>query len=258
MKYTAAAIYALTGAALLSSSALAADLYTAPPVYEPAAATPTANYFKGFYFGAHAGWGWAKADASYVDSYAFGYDTSTECGDYYPFGCAVDLDPDGGFIGGQVGYNFVFNNGLMLGVEGDYSFASLNDNGSETFGPWGPLDYEISDVDLEVDQMATVMVRAGWVMGRWMPFIAGGWGWAHAERDVTSSFPAQFTSSDSAWHDGWVVGAGTEFAINEHWTLKGEYRYFDGSNEVYSVGFAGGTQYDLDIHTVRFGINYNF
>jgi outer membrane immunogenic protein len=102
------------------------------------------------------------------------------------------------------------------------------------------------------------MGRLGFVMGRFMPFIAGGWGWAHAERKVNSSFPAQFSASDSNWHDGWVAGAGAEFAINEHWTLKGEYRYFDGGKEVYGVGFAGGTEYNLDIHTVRFGINYGF
>lgn len=259
MRFAAVTISALTGAALLSSSVLAADLYTAP-VFEPVV-TPAEShdYFSGGYIGLHGGWGWADAPASYVDSFAFGQPTS-ECGVGEPFGCAISLDPDGAFVGGQVGWNFVFGSGLMIGIEGDYSFASLNDNDNGLFGPafGGAVGDEQSHVDIEVDQMATVMARLGFVMGRWMPFVTGGWGWAHGDRNVNSSFPPQFSSSDSNWHDGWTVGGGVEYAINEHWTLKGEYRYFDGSSEVYGVGFAGGTEYDLDIQTVRFGINLGF
>ena len=147
----------------------------------------------------------------------------------------------------------------MLGIEGDYSFASLNDSGNGLFGPsFGGIGDEQSHVDLEIDQMATVMARFGYVMDRWMPFATVGWGWAHGKREVNSSFPDQFSASASNWHDGWTLGAGAEFALDDHWTLKGEYRYFDGGDEVYGVGFAGGTKYDLQIHTVRFGINYGF
>jgi outer membrane immunogenic protein len=55
-----------------------------------------------------------------------------------------------------------------------------------------------------------------------------------------------------------VLGGGVEYAINHNWTLKGEYRYFDGGSENYSVGFGDGTNVDLSIQTVRFGVNYNF
>jgi outer membrane immunogenic protein len=237
--------------ALASSAAFAADAVVDYVPEEPVVAV---KYFDGFYIGAHGGWGWADAPANYVNAEALGQPTS-ECGLGEPFGCAISLDPEGGFIGVQAGWNFVFDNGFMVGVEGDYSYASLNDSGNGLFTFGG---VQQSHVDIEIDQMATIMARVGFVMDRWMPFATVGWGWAHGERDVNSSFPAGFTANAENWHDGWILGAGAEFAIDEHWTLKGEYRYFDGSEEVYGVGFAGGTEYDLDIHTVRFGINYGF
>jgi len=252
MRYIAA-IGALAGATLLGSSAFAADLYTPAPVYEPVAAAPAANYFAGPYIGLHGGWGWGDADGSYAND--------PELNSVCPvpsfggtIGCAADLSPDGAFVGGQLGWNFVFGGGLMLGIEGDYSFANLSD-----FGDGGTGIYA-THTDIEVDQMATVLARVGWVWGRWMPYLAGGWGWAHAERSVYNSFLPGNGGSDSQWHDGWVAAGGVEFAINEHWTLKGEYRYFDGGSQNYTVPTipGAGTDVDLTIQTVRFGVNYNF
>ena len=247
MRYIGA-IGALAGAALLGSSAFAADLYVEPaPVYEPAAA-PAANYFEGPYIGLHGGWGWGKTDAEYSDP-----EFCPEFTMVGTFPCPADLDPDGAFVGGQLGWNFVFGGGFMIGIEGDYSFASLNDSQEVGTGIFA------TDVDMEVDQMATILGRIGFVWGRWMPFLTGGWGWAHAERSTYNVLLGGFGEgdfSDSNWHDGWVAGAGLGFAINDHWTLKGEYRYFDGGSETYENVIP--VDVDLKIHTVRFGVNYNF
>lgn len=251
MRYIAA-IGALAGATLLGSSAFAADLYTPAPVYEPVAAAPAANYFEGPYIGLHGGWGWGDADASYADGPVPG--CTNEVGPFPNIpGCAVSVSPDGAFVGGQLGWNFVFGSGLMLGIEGDYSFANLSDKGEAGGGIFA------THADFEVDQMATVLARVGWVMGRWMPFIAGGWGWAHADRTIYNDFIGGSFSADQ-WHDGWALGGGVEYAINDHWTLKGEYRYFDGGSQNYSVPTlpGAGTDVDLTIQTVRFGVNYNF
>ncbi|MEQ1942769.1 outer membrane beta-barrel protein [Mesorhizobium sp. VNQ89] len=229
-----------------SGTSFAADAVVDYVPVEPVVAV---KYFDGFYIGAHGGWGWADAPANYVNPPA------SACGPSGSYGCAISLDPEGGFVGVQAGWNYVFDNGFMLGVEGDYSYASLNDSGNGLFTFGGTQQ---SHVDIDIDQMATIMGRVGFVMDRWMPFATVGWGWVHGERNVNSSFPAGFSASAENWHDGWVLGGGVEYALDEHWTLKGEYRYFDGGDEVYGVGFAGGTNYDLDISTVRFGINYGF
>jgi len=247
MRYIAA-LGALAGTALLSTTALAADLYEPAPVYEPVVA-PVLNYFEGGYIGLHGGWGWGESDASYVED----IDCPSPGGFLGTFPCPASLDPDGAFVGVQIGWNFVFGGGFMLGIEGDYSAASLTDTQEVGTGIFA------TEVNMEVDQMATILARAGWVWGRWMPYIAGGWGWAHADRSTYNVLAAGFGGgnfSDSQWHEGWVAAIGSEFAINEHWTLKGEYRYFDGGSQTYNNIIP--VDVDLTIQTVRFGVNYNF
>lgn len=238
----------LLGASMLvlSGASQAADVV---------AAEPAGVDWSGFYVGLHGGWGWADADAEYGNDHYNKY-----CGETRDaksliigqLGCAVDLKPDGGFVGAQAGYNHVFDNGLMLGVEGDYALASLNDSGEAGTGIFN------THVDLEIDQLASVRGRLGVAVGQWLPFVTAGWGWAHADRETFNSFIG--TSSDSNWHDGWTLGAGAEYAINDTWSLKAEYRYYALGKETYGVNAIGGkgTDVDLDLHTVQVGVNIHF
>ena len=224
--------------------AQAADSYVPPPD-EVIVVAPAVNW-TGAYLGLHGGWGWADGTAAYADPFP--------CGPPGPVGCAISLDPEGAFVGGQIGYNYVFDNGFMIGIEGDYSFTNLTDAGDAGAGAFA------THVDLEVDEMATIQARLGYAMGEWLPFVTVGWGFAHAERTIFNPVLPGGGGSDSNWHDGWSVGGGVEYAINEHWSAKGEYRYMDLGDENYQVPTlgGGGTDVGLDIHTVRFGINYRF
>jgi len=230
--------------ALTSTAALAAD--PAVEIVE-AQVTPEWNW-AGAYIGLHGGYAWSNADSAYNNDLF-----NNICGFNAFFGCAVDVDPDGAFGGVQAGYNYVFDNGLLLGIEGDWSFASLKD-GAEGVFQGGDTS---TRVDLEIDQLATIQARFGYAMGQWLPFATLGWGWAHTER---TAFNEDFgvNTSDERWHDGWTIGAGLEYAIDDHWSVKGEYRYFDAGDENYSLGFANGTNVDLQIHSIRFGVNYGF
>ena len=235
----------ISTAAMLAvvSNVYAADPYVPPP--EEVIVAPTFTW-TGPYLGLHGGWAWGDGSAEYANP--------VPCGGGGPVGCAISLDPSGGFVGGQIGYNYVFDNGFLLGIEGDYSFANLTDSGDAGLFPFA------SHVDLEVDQMATIQARLGYAMGQWLPFATVGWGFAHAERSVYNPAIPGNGGSDSNWHNGWTVGAGAEYAINEHWSAKGEYRYMDLGDENYQVPTLGpgGTDVELNIHTVRFGINYRF
>ena len=237
----------LLGASMLAmcGASQAADVVAAEPGVD----------WSGFYMGLHGGWGWADAEAEYGNDYY-----NEHCGEAQEarliligqLGCAVDLKPEGGFVGAQAGFNHAFDNGLLLGLEGDYALASLNDDGEAGTGIFN------THVDLEIDQLASVRGRLGMAMGQWLPFVTAGWGWAHADRSTFNSFIG--TSSDSNWHDGWTVGAGAEYAINDRWSLKAEYRYYDLGEETYGVNAIGGegTDVDLDLHTVQVGVNIHF
>jgi opacity protein-like surface antigen len=231
------------GASMLvfSSTALAADVVSP----EPAGVD-----WSGFYTGLHGGWGWADAESEYGND-NFNEGNVPGCG-FGLWGCAVDLEPDGGFAGAQAGFNFVFDNGLMLGVEGDYALASFSDEGEAGTGIFN------THVDLEIDQIASARARLGMAMGQWLPFVTAGWGWAQADRSTFNSFIG--TSSDSNWHDGWTAGLGAEYAIDDMWSVKAEYRYYSLGEETYGVAAIGGegTDVDLDIHTVQVGVNIHW
>lgn len=219
------------------------------------AVEPAAVDWSGFYTGIHGGWGWADADAEYGNDYYNEHCGESEHAKLFiigTLGCAVGLKPEGGFVGAQAGFNFVFDNGLMLGLEGDYSLASLNDDGEAGTGIFN------THVDLEIDQIASARARLGMAMGQWLPFVTAGWGWAQADRSTFNSFIG--TSSDSNWHDGWTVGLGAEYAIDDRWSVKAEYRYYDLGEETYGVNAIGGegTDVDLELHTVLVGINIHW
>lgn len=234
-------------AALVATAASAADAVVEP--VEIVEVAPEWNW-SGVYIGVHGGYGWAQGDSAYNNPPPF------DCGPTSFYGCAVDLDPEGAFGGVQAGYNYQFSNGVVLGVEGDWSFASMNDDGIGAFDPPGPPSY--THVDLKIDQMATIQARLGYAMGRWMPFATLGWGWAHVEREAFNPTFLNPPTSEEQWHDGWTIGAGAEYMIDQNWSVKGEYRYFDAGDKDYSLGFAGGTNVDLEIHTLRVGLNYGF
>ncbi|MBX3584207.1 MAG: porin family protein, partial [Rhizobiaceae bacterium] len=214
-------------------------------------AAPQWNW-SGAYIGLHGGYGFSSGDSNYNDP------PTGPCGPggFISYGCAVDLDPDGAFGGVQAGYNYVFDNGVMLGIEGDYSWASMTDDGLGAFTWFGDPSY--THVDMKIDQMATIQARLGYAMGRWLPFATLGWGWAHVERSAYNPDTLPTPTNDERWHDGWTAGVGAEYAIDDNWSLKGEYRYFDAGDEDYSLGFADGTNVDLQIHTLRVGVNYRF
>src|SRR4051812_40813964 len=97
-------------AALFVAPAFAADVprVVVPP---PVVALPRApvNLFAGPYIGLHGGWGWSDATSAYV-----GPTPPGPCGPAGTYGCPVDVDPQGAFVGGQAGWNFVTGGGLMI------------------------------------------------------------------------------------------------------------------------------------------------
>ena len=157
--------------------------------------------------------------------------------------------------GAQAGFNFVFDNGLMLGVEGDYAFAvaSMTTEASRN------RLLQSHHVDLEIDQ-AGVGQRPGWAWQWGNGFHSSRLAGAGPRPTVQPSIHSVGTSSDSNWHDGWTAGLGAEYAIDERWSVKAEYRYYDLGKENYGVAALGGegTDVDLDLHTVLVGINLHW
>jgi opacity protein-like surface antigen len=219
--------------------ASAADLGTPATSNVAAAPAPATPYFDwaGPYIGLSGGYAWGDADASFPGSNVLSPN---------------DHSPDGGFVGGQAGWNFVFNNGLMLGVEGDIAAAKLHDQAS------GDSPFGLTTTDVDVNALGSIKGRVGWEMGQWLPYLTAGWGWANVDRDYANGVLG--TASDSSWQNGWTAGFGAEYALNQHWSLKAEYQYYDLGKSNFDVPAPAdeGVDADLKIHTLKFGVNLGF
>jgi outer membrane immunogenic protein len=236
MKQTAASILILVG---LGGAAEAADLSAPAPYEAPAAPAFT---WTGFYVGGHAGYGWGDFGSEPTDAYGAN-------------------QPDGFFGGVQAGYNFQFDNRLVVGIEADASFGSLKDNGSFAMGEPQEGLFEL-DYATKIDTFGTVRGRVGYAFDRVLPYATAGLGWARTELDFSNDVTMggmpviSSAASDKQTFTGWTVGAGLEYAITDNITAKAEYLYTDLGSKDFDLGTP--VSADLTLQTVKFGLNYKF
>ena len=249
----------------------------------------------GFYIGLNAGGAWGRSDIS----------TSADCSPAPGTGYICDSAGTGAanaaalvasgtgridssaFTGGiEAGFNYQMGS-VVLGIETDFDAFGLGGtrqaNGIFPVagpvappGPPAPLPagtaYAIA-TSVDTDWLWTFRGRVGLlVQPNLLVFATGG----VAVTNLSVSFNYSDTNgvtgggSASATKTGWVLGGGLEWAINNHWSVKGEYLYLDfGSvtaNGTVGVpaGFKGAqsstinTTADLTAHIARVGINYKF
>jgi len=220
---------------------VAADLRvrSAPPL-----TTPVSVYnWTGFYVGIEGGYGWGEARQT--DPLLF------NSGGYLV---------RGGLVGGTVGYNWQFNQ-LVVGLEGDYSFADIR---GSTRGFCGGV---IPRCSSNLESLGTFRGRIGWAGLLWwnslMPYVTGGlaWGPLHgSEGDVLANGAV---GSGTTTRAGWTLGAGIEAMLAPNWTAKLEYLYVDlGRGGVFNDLLPGGAvvteSIDFRASIFRAGLNYKF
>src|SRR5262245_30505829 len=144
----------------------------------------------------------------------------------------IDTDGDSGFIGGgQVGYNYQVGR-WVFGAEWQMSATSIRDSAN-----FGPIHAEAS-----LDWISTLAGRVGYALdNRWLVYGKLGGAWAHASGSVTFG-PFGASASDTV--NGWMLGVGTEYALQGNWSAKLEYNRLE---------FDPGT-----INVVKAGVNYRF
>jgi outer membrane immunogenic protein len=237
----------LAAAAMAASVAMAsigsahADGYGPPPVaYERPYMW---NSWTGFYVGANTGYAWSPN----TDQLALAGDDPT------------GLSPAGGFLGGQIGYNWQFGR-LLVGAEADMQTADISDH---------LRDFNFDDrFHSRLDWFGTVRGRVGYAFDRTLLYATGGfaYGGVHnvAGGPILLGAPYRFDSTAT----GYVLGAGLEYKFGPAWSIKGEYQYINlGTNDPtnaagarYSNIGGGGfaTVRDDEYHTFRLGLNYRF
>ena len=172
----------------------------------------------GFYVGGNAGYGWGRANATYVAPGGPNGWPPNDQGTISANGSA-NLDPTG-FVGGaQIGYNWQFASTWVLGVETDFQAFKLSDSFDHTFPTaTGELSPQITHTKVSADWLFTLRGRLGYVSDRLLIYGTGGLAVAKVNFQQTNSFPSSFAGdpalaptdyfSASNTKTGWTVGGG--------------------------------------------------
>ena len=121
-----------------------------------------------------------------------------------------------------------------------------------------------SPATLRSTTLASLTGRLGYSWERTLFYVKGGLAFGDVTAQMTFNTPAVLvfpTTSTSKTLTGWIVGAGAEFALSEHWSAKGEWMYFDLGSETYVVNMLRATgviDADTTAELVRVGVNYHF
>lgn len=237
-----------------------------------AANAALADDFKGFYVGGFVGG---------ISSRSTAHTTTVDTGSYFASSSVTAINAAGTQSlnsnafngGGEAGYNFQSGD-FVFGVEGEFGTMHIDKrvNTSMPYPCCAGTGFTISQ-SIYTDFLSTVRARVGYVHGRAMYYVTGGFATTNLNPYVgffTDSFAgASETGAVNQWMKGWTVGGGVELRANKHWSVKGEYLYADfGDAGVTSTNLtAGGFFYpdtpfthttNLRAHIYRAGFNYRF
>ena len=216
----------------LVGSAVAADM----PIKAPPAPV---NTWTGFYLGVDVG-----------GVHGFGTaDSFTQTGDPNNPGCVGGcFDPvvfhenQWGITGGAYGgYNWQLDPNFVVGLEADFSKASLSNGPSQLFLTFRGLPVPPCDpatfgschgllMGENLSWVATARARLGYTIGSMMAYVTGGGAMASEELSgvVAAANFRSFSIATSANYvsPGWVAGGGLEFLVTANWLLRLEYLHY--------------------------------
>ena len=196
--------------------------------------------WSGWYLGAHAG-----------------YDPEMVSGDYLALSYD-DLELEGFVAGGQLGFQEQFDNGLLLGLEVDFSGVFGADDSAHLSAV--PNVRTNIGIAAELNWLASARVRLGLPQGEWMPYSTGGVALAGYEASAYFRGPSNSDTVDEAVF-GAVAGGGLELMLDENWIagVEGLYYFFDSSHTVAPpIGGTSGNVTFGDVAVGRARLSYKF
>jgi outer membrane immunogenic protein len=213
---------------LAGGTALAADLPSekGPPVYAPP--PPPAFSWSGVYLGGQVGYDWG----------------TTSFTDLAPF---PGLSQSGVIGGVHIGYNYQVSQ-FVFGLEGDVNAASTRDSAFSA-----GLSYGLRE---NVD--ASIRGRIGYAFDRVLIYATGGG--AYGSFHTSYNDGVAFDSFNDG-RVGWTVGGGLEYAIDNNWSVRAEYRYTDYGHITDSPVFSdvdGFVSHHIRDNRVQAGFSYKF
>jgi outer membrane immunogenic protein len=286
---------------LLAGLAVGALIAPAAAADMPIKAPPAPiHLWTGFYVGANAGYSWSAnnsvqtvgvpgscngASPGCIAGPALYSSLSAQAATF-----SAPVDQKGVLVGGQVGYNWVASS-TLFGFEADLQSLSGNNNSASLVSavptplfPGFPVN-QTATVSTKLDFLGTVRARVGYLWGpSFLVYVTGGL--AYGETKINSSIaqsvvepgalgPYSGVGTDSEVRFGGTIGAGLEWMVFQHWSVKAEYLFVGlgraSTNAVqlvsrdFAPGFVGTfssasaiTSANFNESIFRGGINYHF
>jgi outer membrane immunogenic protein len=226
-------------AAMIAGPAKAADMpLKAPP--------PVAYYsWTGCYVGVHVGGKSSNSEVNYGNNTLAIAPGTPATGRIYM---------SGALGGGQIGCNYQFAGGWVIGVEVDGSAVQSDGQSVETLFP----AFRIQTTE---HWMATARGKLGYAWDKWLFYVTGGGAWA--ELQTANYAPVGgLAAIQKNTVNGWTAGVGAEYALGYGWSIKGEYLYMDFRNSTYFTPTTPVALSEFNVHlrqsAVKFGMNYKF
>jgi outer membrane immunogenic protein len=244
--------------------ASAADMAVkAPPVVAPIAV----YNWTGFYIGVNGGYGWNESQDVGVTGSAVVLISQPGT---VPFR-VPGLKPEGGLVGGTVGYNWQFGRGVA-GIEADFDWADISDSRVVDLPLVGPTVR--TSASQKIDFFGTVRGRLGFLAtDQLLLFATGGLAYANVKNfaNINEFFNApvlgrQFIAGSDEIRYGWTIGGGAEWKFAPNWSVKGEYLWYDlGGQTIRGIQTNPANGVDFALYSfntrgsiARAGINYQF
>jgi len=242
--------------------ASAADMPTKGPFYKAPAAVPFS--WAGGYVGVNGGYGWNNKDVVVNETLAGAAFVS---GTWPGSGTFGSRNNNGGFFGGQAGYNWQ-NGSLVFGPEADIQWSGIKGSSNATLPYISGVNTITTNTSGSLTWFGTLRGRIGVAFDRALVYATGGLALGNAKYSMTMSDTFNYnaagsTNSNSA---GWVLGGGLEYMLMPQWSVKGAYQYISFGTKTINAPEVGGvnpnyainTSAKSNFQTVRVGLNYHF
>ena len=202
--------------------------------------------WSGFYVGGQVGAGWSNTTVTNVAGTHF----------FNFIGDSRSMD-DTAFLGGLfIGAQQQFGS-VVVGIEGGSAWGTL----SQTVQALGP--FALDNYNAEIRNIYYVAGKLGYAFDRFLVYGKGGWATASVSTQSDEVPAFNHFGNSSARHNGYVVGAGLDYAWTPNLIVGLEYDYYDLRTQTHigtnSINFSA---YNVDVHptvsTVMARLSYKF
>ena len=161
--------------------------------------------------------------------------------------------------GGQVGINYQFWGGVVIGAEADFDWLPNTNTAISTLAnPPGMTTGSTATLTINNRWLTSVTGRVGYAFDRVLFYGKGGGAWVGSDNPTVAvgGAPVTIATSNSNW--GWTGGLGVEWAFWGNWSARFEYDFVGLNSQAFAIpasvgGLPASDQFSLATETFRWG-----